>query len=248
MKICVCLSVGQNPVSGRSRMAMNDRVALELALSSSAEVTGLYVGPKNEVQNDYLGMGLTTIEHIDIANADIVPLLVSFITANGFDLVLTGSSSEAGQSSGMVPYLLAEELDVPLLSKVTSFERDDLGALTVIQAEAGGKRRIREGQGMAVLVIDPKAAQPRLSTIAGQRSGKVISKVASADLPVDEPMNSVPAKKRSARLKAGAGQAKQAAPIHTDLSAAEVAKTILEFLQREGHVPALQTMTSRQER
>lgn len=246
MKICVCLSIGQNPVSGRPRMAASDRVALELALASGAEVTGVHAGPKGDVLRDYLGMGLKQVHHIDSAKADIVPLLAGFIRSEGFDLVLTGASAEAGLSSGMVPYLLAEELSLPLISRVVGI--DAKADLTVTQAEAGGKRRIRTGAGAAVLVVDAKAAQPRLSTLAVQRSGEVITHSVSSDLPQLPEPASQPARKRSARLKAGSGQAKAAAPIHTDLSAAEAAQTILEFLQAEGHVPALQSITSRQER
>lgn len=246
MKICVCLSIGQNPVSGRPRMAASDRVALELALASGADVIGVHAGSKIDVLGEYLGMGLKKIHQIDSAKADIVPLLADFIREQGFDLVLTGSSAEAGPCSGMVPYLLAEELSLPLISKVVGI--DATTGLTVTQAEAGGKRRVRTGAGPAVLVVDAKAVQPRISTIAAQRSGEVITHPVTSDLPQMAELGSQPARKRSARLKAGSGQAKAAAPIHTDLSAAEAAQTILEFLQAEGHVPALQSNTSRQER
>lgn len=244
MKICVCLSIGQNPVSGRERMALGDRVALELALSSGAAVSGLYVGPKSPVLNDYLGMGLQHILHIDSTEADIVPLMVSAIKNEGFDLILTGAVAETGLSSGMVPYLLAEELALPILAKVISFERTDGNGLTVVQAEASGKRRVRKGEGTAVLIVDAKAVQPRISTLAGERSGEITSKLASLNLPQEKTFETLPAKKRSARLKAGSGQAKQIASLHTDLSAAAAAQTILEFLQREGHVSELQSMTS----
>jgi|GEM_PF-5083587 Electron transfer flavoprotein, beta subunit len=246
MKICVCLSIGQNPVSGRPRMAASDRVALELALASGADVTGVYAGPKSDVLTDYLGMGLKQVHHIDSARADIVPLLVEFIRSGSFDLVLTGTVTEAGLSSGMVPYLLAEELSLPLISRVVGI--DARAGLTITQAEAGGKRRMRTGAGAAILVVDAKAVQPRLSTVAAQRAGEVITHPVVSDLPQLPELTSQPARKRSTRLKAGSGQAKAAAPIHTNLSAAEAAQTILDFLQAEGHVPALQSITSRQER
>ncbi len=233
MKICVCLSIGRHPVSGRARMAEADRVALELALSSRADITAVYAGPDTSVLRDYLGMGVAEIHRIDTGLGDPLGSLASFIKKAKADLVLTGTSAESGMSSGMLPYLLAEALGWPILAGVTGFDLSE--TLEVTQIASGGRRRARSGRPPAVLSIDPRAAKPRLSSLAASRSGRVICLAPDTEVPVTEFPASMPARNRSVRLRPGKAGTRSATAIHTDLAAKDAARVILEFLQAEGH-------------
>lgn len=234
MKICVCLSIGRNPVSHRPRMAAGDRVALELALSGGHEVFAVHAGPDTEVLKDYLGMGLRELHRIDAGSGDPVEALEAFVKEIGANLVLTGPSSETGGGTGMVPYMLAERLQWPVMSAVVGFTAAD--RLEVTQAASGGRRRLRAGKPPAVLVVDPRAGRPRISTLAAARAGKIVVHRATAEPVVEELPPSVPAKKRSVRLRPGKVAARPASVVRKDLSPEEAARTILEFLRTEGHV------------
>lgn len=234
MKVCVCLSIGRHPVSGNARMAPGDRVALELALSLGAPVTAVHAGPDTAVLRDYLGMGLVEICRIDTGEGDPVPALADFLAKSGADLVFTGMAAEAGVGSGMTPYLLGEALSWPVLSSVTGVALAE--GLELIQAEEGGKRRRRVGSPPAVLAIDPRAVRPRLSTLAASRAGVVTTLAPGSEAPASVPIESVPARKRGARLRPGKTKIQAGAAVHTDLSAQAAARTIIDFLQSEGHL------------
>jgi electron transfer flavoprotein beta subunit len=234
MKICVCLSIGRHPASHRQRMAAGDRIALELALSSGHEAFAVHAGPDSEILKEYLGMGLRELHRLDTGSGEPVSALETFIKQIGADLVLTGSMAEVGSSTGMVPYVLAERLNWPMLAGVVSFTEAD--GLQVTQAASGGRRRLRAGKLPAVLAVDPRAARHRISTLAAARAGKIVVHQAPGELAAEALPPSVPAKKRGVRLRPGKVAAHTPSVVRNDLSSQEAARTILEFLRAEGHV------------
>lgn len=238
MNICVCLSVGRNPVSGRPRMAASDRVALEIALSGVASVSAVHAGdPGDAVLLDYLGMGLTELTVIEAVGRDAVEAIACWLAASSIDLVLTGQSAETGGATGMFPYFLAERLGWPIVKGVCSVASSPEGA-SLLQTAPGGQRRRLTGPLPAVLVAAPGVLQPRMSTFAGRRTGTLTTVSTNAS-----PMPAVaaqPARKRGARLRPAAAASRTSSDaMRTDLTPQEAARLILETLDVRGlRVPA----------
>jgi len=59
----------------------------------------------------YLGMGLAEMSLLEMpAQADAVLVIAEHLKQKTPDVILTGVRAESGESSGMLPYLLAEHL------------------------------------------------------------------------------------------------------------------------------------------
>ena len=119
------VSIGAHPASGRTRRAEQDARAVELGLELVGDnLHVLHAGnPHEPALRAYLGMGLDELHVLEQADgADAVPVLRDYIREAGVQLVLTGSQAETGEGSGMLPYLLAEELGWPLLVGVAQIE------------------------------------------------------------------------------------------------------------------------------
>ncbi|NLB47097.1 MAG: electron transfer flavoprotein subunit beta/FixA family protein [Microbacteriaceae bacterium] len=106
--------------------------ALEVALSyadanEGTEVTVLSMAPETATANvrKGLAMGAASATHIvdeALVGADLgltAEVLAAALKAEGFDLVIAGNQSTDG-SAGMLPTMLAEHLDVPNLTNLTS--------------------------------------------------------------------------------------------------------------------------------
>jgi electron transfer flavoprotein alpha subunit len=207
LQIAVLLSTGCHPASGRARRAPLDARALEAALTLAEEiggyVHGFHVGDPNEpALRDYLGMGLKRLTMLDsplprgegfsvvrwgdierFQPRDIVPALVSYLRALRPDIVLTGGRGEGGEESGMVPYLVAEALGVPVVADVGGLSLDgDEARLT--QALPRGRRRLVEARLPLVAAVNAAAPPARQVAFAKARRGIIdtVPAEATADI------------------------------------------------------------------
>ena len=174
LRIAVLVSTARHPVSGQPVRSSSDAAAFELgcSLAPPARLTVLSAGMAGKDSlEDYLGLGVEAIEVLTVAaNGDVLPALLARL--RGFDLVLCGMRSDGQAASGMLPYLLAEGLGVPLVGDVLEATRGD-HALTVRQFLPKGMRRRLEVRLPAVLAVHPRAPQLRQYAYARARAGRV---------------------------------------------------------------------------
>lgn len=212
IRVCTLVSIGEHPLSGRPRRAEQDARAIELGLSLAAgKLHTLYVGPAqnaetNAVLRNYLGMGLGQIQIIDVAqHTDIAETLLEDFRANTPDIILSGVRAENGESSGMLPYLLAEQLNIPIVPSITDIVSIDkqAGLAEVLQALPRGQRRKIHVSLPFLATVDMAAAPPRQSAYGGAMRGQLIVKQAKANQEdIEQGQWQVrPAQKRPKRLK-----------------------------------------------
>ena len=208
-RIAVLVSPARHPVSGKPLRSSSDAAALELALSLAApeRLTVLCAGMvSRDSLRDYLGLGAAAIEVLTVAdNADVAPALVARL--QGYDLVLCGARSEGQAASGMLPYLLAEGLGVPLVGDVLEAQWKGR-TLSLRQFLPKGMRRRLELDGPAVLAVHPRAPQTRQYAYARSQAGS-IRYAGSAALGAGQPAPDwrfEPASRRPQPLKAKVSQ------------------------------------------
>lgn len=173
-RIAVLVSPALHPVSGKPLRSSSDAAALELGLSLVApeRLTVLCAGMvSRDSLRDYLGLGAAVIEVLTVAdNADVVPALVARL--QGYGLVLCGARSEGQAASGMLPYLLAEGLAMPIVGDVLEAQWNE-GVLSLRQFLPKGMRRRLELSGPAVLAVHPRAPQTRQFAYARSQAGRI---------------------------------------------------------------------------
>src|SRR5206468_5608897 len=139
--IAVLLSAGRHPASGRSRPGDVDSRALEIALklvgrsrsvpgqplmthdgTSGARLHAVHAGNACEpALEGYLGMGIPEIGVLEVEEgADPLPALIEHLSMLRPALVLTGTVSERGESSGYLPYAVAKALDYAIIANVVA--------------------------------------------------------------------------------------------------------------------------------
>jgi len=142
LKVAVLVSIGRHPVSGRPRRAIQDSAAADLALRLTPQPSLVHAGNPDECLREYLALGIDRMTVLQTsAEADALPALVAFLRHSGVNLVLMGSRSEAGMGSGILPYLLAEQLDFKLIPEISGATISQGDGLEVEQTLAGGRRR-----------------------------------------------------------------------------------------------------------
>ena len=115
----------------------------------------LHVGEaENPALRDYLALGAAQIEVI-AAGADLVSSLAEKLKHT--DLILTGSRAENGEDSGLLPYLLAARLNVPVVNNVLAVTALD-SRLELLQFLPKAKRRRISVALPAVIAMHPLAA------------------------------------------------------------------------------------------
>ena len=159
-RIAVLVCAGQHPVSGQPRYCRNDGLALTLGLNLASTVQVLHAGTaSNPALLDYFALGATQIEVVPNSGDMIENLAAQLTDAN---LILTGTRAENGEDSGLLPYLLAAKLGLPLVTDaLTITTRDNQlqeKQLEVLQFLPKGQRRRVLVSLPAVVAVHPSAA------------------------------------------------------------------------------------------
>ncbi|WP_227816754.1 electron transfer flavoprotein subunit beta [Nitrogeniibacter aestuarii] len=254
-RIAVLVSVGRHPVTGRPRRAEFDARAVEMGLSLAAadDVTLIHAGvrsPEAEgALRGYLGMGIDSIEVLlQPDDADVVPALETRLRDMAPKLVLCGARGETGETSGLVPFLLAEHLGWSLVTSLAQIESIDGDSMTVLQALPRGQRRRLKVSLPAIVTVDAAAQPARQSAFGPARRGELRTSqsAVTADVMARE-WTVAPARKRPKRLKivkaASARDRFKAAAAKAEggtgqvlngVSPQEGAEAILKLLREEG--------------
>ncbi|WP_110686773.1 electron transfer flavoprotein subunit beta [Salinicola aestuarinus] len=266
VKAVALVSSGRHPVSGRPGRAREDARAVEMGLMlAGADLSLVHAGdPEDallrECLEGYLGMfhGLDdsrdgTLSLLPMgAEEDAVPLLAAWLERTGATITLTGQRAECGEGSGMVGYLLAEQLGWAIATGVAAIERCDAQSVTVLQALPQGQRRRLEIQLPCVIAVDSVAEAPRQSAFGPARRGRI--ETVDDLLPAGEACLDVanvdwqwqPARARPKRLKvvkstnardrfkaAAAKSSASGGQVLTDLSPEEAAEKLIDYLRAE---------------
>lgn len=174
--VCILVSTGRNPVSGRPRRAAMDARAVELGLRivPGDAITLLHAGAKeNPALHEYLGMGISRLTCMSVqADWDVLPSLLSWLQKKRPALILCGMTSETGDCSGTLPYRLSHALQMPLVPSICDIKPDEHGT-QFLQALPGGHRRLIRVSGPAVATVSLLGPCPRLPTLARARRGEL---------------------------------------------------------------------------
>ena len=186
LRVLVLLSAGRHPASGRTRRAGRDARALEMALSlpGPVDILAVHAGsPDEPALRDYLGMGLEALTVLDLPpGADPVPPLASFAQQAAPQIVLAGSQAEAGEDSGMVPYLIAEALGATTVRDVTGLDvtgldvtgaGNDAPHARLVQALPRGRRQETVCPLPVVAGVSLSAPPPRAPAFVRARAGRI---------------------------------------------------------------------------
>lgn len=247
----VLVSIGVHPASGRPRRAEQDARAVEMGLQLAGDnLHVLHAGnPQEPALRAYLGMGLDELHVLEQpAGADALPVLREYLREAGVQLVLTGSQAETGEGSGMLPYLLAEQLGWPLLVGVAQIESVHNGMAHVLQALPRGQRRRLCVRLPFMATVDNAAPKARQSAYGPAIRGSVDAQaveVTDGDLstsPVLQPAKPRPKRLKVIKAKSGAERMKAATAKATSgqgqvlqgICAEDSAQAILNLLIEEG--------------
>ncbi|MBT2794363.1 electron transfer flavoprotein subunit beta/FixA family protein [Paraburkholderia strydomiana] len=251
MKIAVLVSVGRHPVSGVARYSRNDAAALTLALTlakqHAATLDVLHAGdPANPALQEYLALGARSVEVLAVPDADEsqgdgAALLAARLPS--YDLVLTGTRAEGAFDSGMLPYRVANALDIPLVGAAVDVVVKD-GCAQVRQFMPKGLRRRVEVQLPALIAVHPMANATPTYAYARQREGTIHAVACAAPARATElawtirPASSKPvrlaaAEKRSghARMLSATTTESRGGSVVIEGSSVEKAQVILAYLR-----------------
>ena len=179
--IATLVSAGLHPVSGEPRHCRNDSLAmtlgLQLAASVGAEIKILHAGDENNLAlPNYLALNAKKIDIISVASgANIVDSLATNLANT--DLILTGTRAEVGEDSGLLPYLLAAKLNIPLVANALAIKPIENG-IEILQFLPKGKRRSVTVKLPAVVVVHPLAPIELRFAFAQQVSGQIVAHTA----------------------------------------------------------------------
>ncbi|RKR38668.1 electron transfer flavoprotein subunit beta/FixA family protein [Paraburkholderia sp. BL17N1] len=251
MKIAVLVSVGRHPVSGTARYSRNDAAALTLALSlartHNATLDVLHAGdPSNPALKEYLALGARSVEVLEIAatpelQADAAAPLAARL--HGYDLVLTGTRAEGAFDSGMLPYRVANALEMPLVGAAVDITLRD-GCAEVRQFMPKGLRRRVEVRLPALIAVHPLANAAPTYAYARLREGTIRPVATPAAATPDDlawtvrpaaakPVRLAAAEKRSghARMLSATTTESRGGSVVIEGSSVEKAQVILAYLR-----------------
>jgi electron transfer flavoprotein beta subunit len=251
LKTVALVSIGAHPSSGRARRAEQDARAVELGLRLTGEqLQVLHAGdPHAEALRAYLGMGLTEVQVLEQpAQADALPVLSAYLAASDAQLVLTGSQAETGEGSGLLPYLLAQQLGWPLVVGLAAVEHVEQGVAQVLQALPRGQRRRLQVPLPFVASVDNAAPVARQSAYGPAQRGALTAsevEVVSDELfslgqlqtakPRPKRLKVIKAKTGADRMRAATAKASGGGgQVLKDVSAEQGAEAILKLLIEEG--------------
>ncbi|WP_417526753.1 electron transfer flavoprotein subunit beta [Marinomonas shanghaiensis] len=181
------VSIGRHPQSGRARRAEQDGRAVELGLTLAGQsLTVVHAGDAKEpVLRQYAGMGLPSLTVLEQSEGcDALPVLMSFLQDKSVDVVLTGVRAEGGESSGMLPYLLAEKLGWPLVPRVAEILAINNGEAEVLLALPRGQRRAVTVKLPFIASVDNAAQEARQTAFGPGLRAEF--KVLNVDSVIDE--------------------------------------------------------------
>lgn len=160
---------------------INER-ALEAALrikdsTKGTEVVAMTMGPDEAAQalRKALSMGADSGVHIlddSLNGADAgrtAAVLSAALRTTGFDVVMAGNESTDGRA-GVVPAMVAEHLQLPLLGSLNSAEVTDSAVSGVRQGE-GGTLKVRAGI-PAILTVTERFPEARFPNFKGILTAK----------------------------------------------------------------------------
>lgn len=253
MRIAVLLSAGRHGVSGRAAPVPVElqaiRLARDLAATTGAEILGLHAGVDAGPVEDALGHGLERLVRLAVgAPDDPLPSLAAALAAGAFDLVLAGRSGEGGEDSGLLPYVLAHALGLPIVADACALAPGAAaGTLDLEQALPRGARRRLVVRLPALVTIHPAAPAPLPFSFAGRRRGNLETRpglsTPRAAAEVEErpyrPRPKLIAKSAAGasaaeRLKAATEAASGGGRLLVDPAPDEAAREILAFLRQIG--------------
>lgn len=243
LKQAVLVSVGRNPVSGAPRASLNDSVALALGRRLGGAPAVIHAGdPGEQALHDYLAYGAETVGVLPTPEeADILPLLTQALM--GYNLILCGDRAESGQGSGLLPYLLAKALNLPVISAALDVKLVD-DSVEILQFLPKGKRRTIRVKLPAIVTVHRLASQPPAYVYAQRRRGRIINLPAMPANLTPSPWVSAPAGKRLVKFapsETRQGHARMLAAIALESTggavvkeggAAEKAQVIMTYLRR----------------
>ncbi|WP_213776189.1 electron transfer flavoprotein subunit beta/FixA family protein [Caballeronia sp. dw_276] len=246
-RIAVLVSVGRHPVSATQRYSRNDAAALTLATALAAKhqatLDVIHAGdPTNPALREYLALGATKVEVLSVADGDEIAPTLS-VRLKGYDLILTGTRAEGTQDSGMLPYQLADALNMPLLASAVDIDIE-ADNVTVRQFLPKGLRRRVQARLPAVVAVHPMAnAAPRYA-YAKLREGAIEKVLVSAASASDhaawtvkpataKPVRLAAAEKRSghARMLSATTTESRGGSVVIEGTSVEKAQVILAYLR-----------------
>ncbi len=254
LRVSTLVSIGAHPDTGRARRSMTDARAVELALNlEGSQVEVVHAGnPHEPALAYYSGMGLSEICVVEQeAQQDAVTTLSSYFRDNMPDIVLTGMRAEGGESSGMLPFFLAYQLQCPIVMGIAEILSVENGKARVLQALPRGQRRAISVSLPFVASVDFAAQEPRQSAFGRARKCNMVTEQV-ADKSIDQikaSWDESPAKPKAKRLKVvkakSAADRFKAATAKTESSGGkvlkeqpvtEMAQAVLDLLLEEGVV------------
>ncbi|MGL6161914.1 electron transfer flavoprotein subunit beta [Microbulbifer sp.] len=251
LNIAVLISIGQHPVSGRARRADQDARAVELGLDLAGDALSLiHAGDAGQpALRQYLGMGLDKLTVLEQApEADALPALAQHLADLQPDMVLCGVRAERGEASGLLPYLLAEQLGWPLVPRIAQIQSVDSGRAQILQALPRGQRRALSVPLHFIATVDSAAADARQYAFGPGRRGQLETRPGAAQIdvarsewtespakPRPKRLNVVKAKSAADRFKAATAKPQgQGGRVLQRESSGEKARAILDLLIAEG--------------
>ena len=228
LRIAVLAAIGRNPVSGTARPNPDDVVALEVARGLGTDVTLLHAGDGTEAAiGDYLAYGAMRLDAVPMpAGSEVAATLSDRLS--GFDLILTGSRSEGGEGSGLVPYLAAERLGLPIVGQALEVTVAN-GHAEVTQFLPKGQRRKVRVKLPAVIAVHPMAPVTPRYAYARRVAGRIVQQLApQPTTPSPVAWHVAPAAKKPVKFKAAetkAGHARMLSAIVTEAKGGAVVNT-----------------------
>lgn len=182
LSVISLVSIGEHPTSGRPRRAEQDARAIELGIKLVGDnLQTLHAGELSDdpsqqtALRSYLGMGLAEINLLEMPeNADAVMVIAEYLKQHKNDIILTGVRAENGESSGMLPYLLAEQLGMAMVTSIAEIlSIDEVNQQAeVLQALPRGQRRKLKIDLPFIASVDMAAALPRQSAFGPAMRGQ----------------------------------------------------------------------------
>lgn len=254
LRVSTLVSIGAHPDTGRARRSMTDARAVELALNlSNSQVEVVHAGnPEDPALSYYCGMGLSQLRVVaQEEQQDAVTTLSSYFRDNMPDIVLTGMRSEGGESSGMLPFFLAYQLQCPIVMGIAEILSVENGKARVLQALPRGQRRAISVSLPFVASVDFAAQEPRQSAFGRARKCDIVTEeVADKTLdqvkvhweetkakPKAKRLKVVKAKSAADRFKAATAKTESSGgKVLKDQPMPEMAQAVFDLLLEEGVV------------